>query len=121
MGIAAFVISIYWSYTKKQDAQEAQLKPSLSIIWDRFPKFVLGFVGVSLLFSFVVQPELISEVKGTFKNLQTLWFTLAFTSIGLETKFSELFHKGNKKPLYAFLIAQLFNVLVTLAIAYVLF
>ncbi|MBU6157537.1 MAG: putative sulfate exporter family transporter [Bacteroidetes bacterium] len=121
LGIAAFVISIYWSYTKKQDSPEAQLKPSLSVIWDRFPKFVLGFIGVSLLFSFVVQPEVISDVKGTFKNLQTLWFTLAFTSIGLETKFSELFYKGNKKPLYAFLLAQLFNVLVTLAIAYVLF
>lgn len=122
LGIAAFVISIYWSYTKHQeDANEVQLKPSLSIIWERFPKFVLGFIAVSLLFSFVINPQVIGEFKGTFKNLQTLWFTLAFTSIGLETKLSDLFHVGNKKPLYAFLIAQLFNVLITLAVAYILF
>jgi uncharacterized integral membrane protein (TIGR00698 family) len=120
LGIAAFAISIYWSYTKKE-ATDTQLKPSLSIIWERFPKFVLGFIGVSLLFSFVIQPDVVSQVKGSLKNLQTLWFTLAFTSIGLETRFSDLFQKGNQKPLYAFLLAQLFNVLVTLLIAYLLF
>jgi hypothetical protein len=46
---------------------------------------------------------------------------LAFTSIGLETKFSDLFNTSSQKPLYAFLIAQTFNVLVTLVIAYLLF
>ena len=69
----------------------------------------------------MISPDKIDEVKGGFKALQGLWFALAFTSIGLETKFSDLFSKEGKKPLYAFLIAQLFNVFVTLAVAYVLF
>jgi uncharacterized membrane protein YadS len=68
-----------------------------------------------------VSPEKIDSVKGSLKALQGLWFALAFTSIGLETKFADLFNKEGKKPLYAFLIAQLFNVFVTLAIAYFLF
>jgi len=55
------------------------------------------------------------------KAIQTLWFVLAFTSIGLETKFSDLFNQTNKKPLYAFLVAQGFNIIITLAIAYFLF
>jgi hypothetical protein len=46
---------------------------------------------------------------------------LAFTSIGLETDFRELFKGQGKKPLYAFLIAQLFNILVTLVVALLLF
>ena len=121
LGVAAFAISIYWSYTKHPGVAGEQVKPTLGVIWERFPKFVLGFIAASLLFSFFIQPTTIAEVKGSLKNLQGLWFTLAFTSIGLETKFSDLFKHENRKPLYAFLIAQTFNILITLIIAYFLF
>ena len=121
LGFAAFAISIYWTVTNNQSATAKEAKPTVAVIWERFPKFVLGFIAASLLFSFVISSETIDAVKGGFKSLQGLWFALAFTSIGLETKFSDLFSKEGKKPLYAFLIAQLFNVFVTLAVAYVLF
>jgi uncharacterized integral membrane protein (TIGR00698 family) len=121
LGVAAFAISIYWTYTNNPLAKDQETKPTLNVIWERFPKFVLGFIGASLLFSFVLSSETINEVKGSLKNLQGLWFALAFTSIGLETNFSDLFNKNSKKPLYAFLIAQGFNIVVTLVIAYFLF
>ena len=121
LGVAAFAISVYWTYTKNPLGGDQQAKPTLSIIWERFPKFVLGFVGASLLFSFIVSPQVTAEVKGSLKSLQGLWFALAFTSIGLETRFSELFNKDTKKPLYAFLIAQLFNIIITLIVAFLLF
>ncbi len=121
LGIAAFAISIYWTYTQHPAGQKEENKPTLKVIWERFPKFVLGFVGASLLFSFVLSADTISEVKGSMKNLQGLWFALAFTSIGLETNFKELFAQNSKKPFYAFMIAQFFNVIVTLIIAFILF
>ncbi|MEO6547146.1 MAG: putative sulfate exporter family transporter [Ferruginibacter sp.] len=121
LGIAAFAISIYWSYTKHPGVDGEQVKPTLGVIWERFPKFVLGFIAASLLFSFIIQPEVISGVKVSLKNLQGFWFTLAFTSIGLETKFSDLFKHENRRPLYAFLIAQTFNIIITLIISYLLF
>ena len=121
LGLAAFAISIYWTYTGKGSGDKNVEKPTLGLIWERFPKFVLGFVGASLLFSFFLHPDLVSQVKGSLKSIQTLWFVLAFTSIGLETRFSDLFNSSNKKPLYAFVIAQGFNILVTLVVAYVLF
>jgi uncharacterized integral membrane protein (TIGR00698 family) len=122
LGIAAFAISVYWTYTNKQPSAEVvSEKPTIGVIWDRFPKFVIGFIGASLLFSFFIKPETIVTVKEPLKQLQTLWFVLAFTSIGLETKFSDLFHQDNRKPLYGFLIAQLFNVVVTLIVARLLF
>ena len=121
LGIAAFAISIYWTYTKPVDDEVQREKPTLKVIWERFPKFVLGFVFVSLLFSFFVSPEKNEMVKGSLKSLQSLWFVLAFTSIGLETNFKELFIHSNKKPLYAFVIAQTFNIIVTLIIALLLF
>lgn len=121
LGIAAFAISVYWTYTNRPEGQDKAEKPTLKVIWERFPKFVIGFVGASLLFSFFLSSETIGEVKGSLKNLQGLWFALAFTSIGLETNFKDLFGKNSKRPLYAFLIAQGFNVIITLIIAFLLF
>ena len=121
LGLAAFAISVYWTYTKHPKAGEPEGKPTLKVIWDRFPKFVLGFMAASLVFSFVLSPEVTTSVKGSLKNLQGLWFALAFTSIGLETNFADLFNKQSKKPFYAFLIAQGFNVIITLVISLILF
>lgn len=121
LGLAAFFISLYWTYTNNTNATVLESKPTLRIIWERFPKFVLGFIGASLLFSFVISPQTTDEIKGDLKALQGLWFSLAFTSIGLETKFSDLINNEGKKPLYAFLLAQLFNIFFTLIVAYLLF
>jgi uncharacterized integral membrane protein (TIGR00698 family) len=121
LGIAAFAISVYWTYTKNKSSEVVESKPTLSIIWERFPKFVIGFVGASILFSFFVLPETRDELKDSLKNLQGIWFALAFTSIGLETNFKDLFNSNSKKPFYAFLLAQTFNVIITLIIAFILF
>lgn len=121
LGLAAFAISIYWTLTSNKENGVKQENPGLKVIWERFPKFVLGFVAASLLFSFFISSEGVAEVKGGLKSIQLLWFVLAFTSIGLETNFSELLGAGNRKPLYAFTIAQLFNILVTLIVAYFIF
>lgn len=121
LGLAAFAISIYWTYTKKDMSQNVENKPTLATIWERFPKFVLGFVAASLLFSFLLSADTIAAVKAPLKSMQSLWFVLAFTSIGLETNFRELFQLSNRKPFYAFLIAQLFNIFITLIIAFLLF
>jgi uncharacterized integral membrane protein (TIGR00698 family) len=119
LGLAAFFISVYWSYAGSAGLPAE--KPSLRILWDRFPKFVLGFVGASLLFSFALEASLVDEVKGGLKNMQGFFFAFAFTCIGLETDFRELFQGQGRAPLYAFLLAQLFNVLVTLILAALLF
>lgn len=120
LGIAALAISIYWTYRGTPTASQVE-KPGLGVIWERFPKFVIGFIAASLLFSFALQPDTVAQVKGGIKSIQGLWFALAFTSIGLETNFKELFGNNNAKPFLAFLTAQLFNVLVTLAVALWLF
>jgi len=121
LGLAAFAISVYWTYSRNTKESNHTSRPSLLVIWQRFPKFVIGFIGVSLLFSFFISTSKIGEMKEELKNLQSLWFALAFTTIGLETNFSDLFKSSNRKPLYAFLIAQVFNILLTLLIAFLLF
>src|SRR5690606_21847389 len=56
LGVAAFAISIFWAYRNKRG--EKRERVSLSILWERFPKFVLGFMLVSLFYSFILSPEL---------------------------------------------------------------
>lgn len=119
LGVAAFAISIYWSYTKKDGVQEE--KPTLKVIWQRFPKFVLGFVAASLAFSFLVEPSVVAESAPILKNIQGMWFALAFTSIGLETDFRSLVTSENRRSTVAFVGAQAFNVVFTLLIAWLLF
>jgi uncharacterized integral membrane protein (TIGR00698 family) len=121
LGIAAFAISVYWTYTQNKSSNVVVAKPTLGVIWERFPKFVIGFIAASLVFSFLIPTETRDLVKDSLKNLQGIWFALAFTSIGLETNFKDLFSNNSKKPLYAFLIAQLFNIIITLLIAFLLF
>jgi uncharacterized membrane protein YadS len=118
LGIAAFLISIFWSYRKNGSQSE---KPTAKLIWDRFPKFVLGFVVASLLFSFLLPPVTVKAAGDTLKGYQGIWFSIAFVCIGLETRFREIFNKGNRKVLWAFLTAQLFNILVTLLVASLFF
>jgi uncharacterized membrane protein YadS len=117
LGLAAFAISVYWAYTKN----EKQERPSVKTIWDRFPKFVLGFIAASVFFSFILSPHTVAGVKSNLKEVQTFWFAIAFVSIGLETKFIDIFKLDNGRPAFAFLIAQLFNIFFTLVIAWLVF
>lgn len=117
LGIAAFLISVYWMYRKK-DQQE---RPSVKLLWDRFPKFVVGFVLASMIFSWLIPAEIISVTKSSLKGLQTFWFAIAFTCIGLETRFNDIFSIDNGKPAFAFLLAQLFNIGFTLLISWLVF
>src|SRR6187200_84304 len=74
LGIAALGISVFWTYTRKETKEGQIQKPTMNVIWERFPKFILGFMGASILFSFFLSPEKISSVKDGLKNIQTLWF-----------------------------------------------
>ena len=117
LGLAAFAISIYWSY--RQTAVKE--KPTAAVIWQRFPKFVIGFVAASLVFSFLLPPTWVSEAKPSLKNMQTFWFSLAFVCIGLETRFASLVSSQHGRPAWVFVLAQLFNIAFTLLVAALLF
>lgn len=119
IGVAAFILSVLW--TMRTASAAGQAKPSAMEIWHRFPKFVLGFVVASLLFSFVVDAKTVESTKGALAGLRTWWFALAFTSIGLDTRFGDLTRMEGGRPAAAFLLGQLFNVFWTLLLAWLIF
>jgi uncharacterized membrane protein YadS len=121
IGLAAFFIAWWWVAKKKARQAEAEAKPSLQTVWSRFPKFVIGFIVVSLIFSFVIPDATTKQVSGILNSLRGIWFALAFVSIGIEAKFTDLFKVQGGRPALAFVTAQIFNLIWTLLIAYLLF
>jgi uncharacterized membrane protein YadS len=117
IGVAAFVLSVWWTLRKREDTE----RPSARVIWERFPKFVLGFLVASVVFSFFLSEATVTETKGVLTSMRTLWFALAFTSIGLETRFRDLVTAEGGRPALAFILAQAFNVVWTLLLAWLLF
>jgi uncharacterized integral membrane protein (TIGR00698 family) len=49
LGFAAFFITTWWILRNKDSAKTGDEKPSLGLVWERFPKFVLGFIAASLV------------------------------------------------------------------------
>lgn len=121
IGVAAFLIAGWWMLRKGATEEAPAERPGLRIVWERFPKFVLGFIAASLLFSFVVPVDTVKQVGGLLNSLRTLWFALAFVAIGLEARFAELFSVQGGRPAVVFVGAQAFNLVWTLLWSYLLF
>ena len=125
IGVVAFFIALYLS-TKGEGG--GKQRPSLKIVWDKFPKFILAFVVASLVFSLLKEADLFTlNAKGKLmetsfaKTLSTLFFSLAFVCIGMDTRLKDIISKENRNVLYAFLTAQTFNICLTLLVAWLLF
>lgn len=131
IGVVAFFIALYLS--TKGEGGKTQ-RPSLGIVWEKFPKFILGFVVASLVFSLcqsydVFEPYKVTEATGAIKlyetdlakTFSTFFFSLAFVCIGLDTRLKDIISKENRNVLYAFLSAQGLNIIVTLIVAFLLF
>jgi len=101
-------------------------KPSLIEIWNRFPKFILGFIMASVIFSFLLIPmvgeESVSSILKQTKTFRGWFFCLAFVSIGLESNFVELSKQlSGGKPIILYLVGQSFNIILTLLMAWIAF
>jgi uncharacterized membrane protein YadS len=128
IGVTAFCVALYW--VAKVDRTPGK-KVSLWEIWYRFPKFVIGFIIASIVFSFIdesVGKDMSSVVidhgvlRGFTRIAREWFFALAFTSIGLETNFREFgpYFKGGK-PITLYVFGQSFQLMFTMLVGYIMF
>ncbi|MGD8306537.1 MAG: putative sulfate exporter family transporter, partial [Ignavibacteria bacterium] len=128
IGVIAFFVAIYW--VAKVDRKEGQ-KVSAIEIWHRFPKFIIGFIAASILFSVIYQiigsdmSYVVIDngvIRGLSKTFRGWFFCLAFVSIGLATDFRQLkSHFKGGKPFILYVFGQTFNLILTLLMAYIMF
>jgi len=72
-------------------------------------------------FRFLLHIDTGGATKSTLGELRTWWFALALYRFGLETRFTDLVKMEGGRPALAFIVAQAFNVVWTLGLAYLLF
>jgi uncharacterized integral membrane protein (TIGR00698 family) len=128
IGIIAFGVAVYFA-TKVEKKEGAEI--GAGEIWKRFPKFILGFLGASVLFSIIYVSigannayTMIDQgvIAGFTKNIRGWLFCLAFVSIGLSINFKALKkHFTGGKPFILYLCGQAFNLTLTLIMAYIMF
>jgi uncharacterized membrane protein YadS len=125
IGAIAFGVAVYWVTCVERTAGGE--RPSAMEIWRRFPKFVLGFLAASMVFSAIAGSgaegeALVRAATAHSKTIRGWCFCLAFASIGLETNFRELrqFMVGGK-PLVLYVCGQALNLALTLAMAWLMF
>ena len=132
IGVIAFCVALY--FTTRVEAAETGQKVGAMEIWYRFPKFVLGFIAASIIFSLLytslnAQASGLGSAmidQGVIKGMGDLYrgwfFCLSFVSIGLATNFRELKeHFVGGKPLILYVCGQSFNLCLTLVVAYIMF
>src|SRR5690606_34588760 len=96
IGVWAFVLAVVWA--AKIEPRSAD-RPRAVEIWERFPKFVIGYVLTFLLMLVLVRasPELAAEAKRATAEsnvYRQLFFVLTVLSIGMVTDFRKLWQEG---------------------------
>jgi uncharacterized integral membrane protein (TIGR00698 family) len=133
IGAVGFFVALFWITSVERDPDAP--RPGLMQIWVRFPKFIVGFVAASFLFSFVLAPIFAALFEGNGLNLvessviktvtnplRGWFFCLAFVSIGLESNFAEMAKQlEGGKTLLLYIVGQSFNLILTLAMAWLAF
>ncbi len=128
IGVTAFCVALWWC--TKVDAQAGGQGVGAIDMWHRFPKSVIGFLAVSIIFSLISSGlgadfgKMLVD-NGTNKvsvPLRGWFFGLAFVAIGLTTNFRELgkYFKGGK-PIILYVCGQSLNLCLTLLMAWIMF
>jgi len=105
IGVWAFILAYIW--TNYVNPTAAKDKPRLSEIWERFPKFILGF-----LLTFVIAFALalsggqnIAPAIGEANVVRVIFFILTFFSIGALSNFSKLWRRGFARLVAVYVVA----------------
>ena len=107
IGVWAFVLAYVWTkHIDKRDGDQARLRE----IWERFPKFVIGYVVtfvLILLLALSGTPELLGKLKaamGEANAFRGIFFVLTFFTIGVMTNFRKLWEEGIGKLAAVYLL-----------------
>ena len=126
IGIWAFVLGYIWTnhINVTRDADKTKARE----IWERFPKFIIGFVitffaGLYLALGTSADvAKLVPAAIGEANTFRVIFFILTFFSIGVLSNFKALWQEGFGKLVAVYLVSIFgFVIWVGLAISYIFF
>ena len=107
IGIWAFVLGYIWTNHINVTSDKAKIAE----IWQRFPKFILGFVVtfvVGLYLALGTPADIASKVPaaiGEANTFRVIFFILTFFSIGVLSNFKKLWQEGIGKLAAVYVIS----------------
>jgi uncharacterized integral membrane protein (TIGR00698 family) len=110
IGFVVLAYAVYWA--SKGQAQE--VKNKAAFLWEKFPKFVLGFLLISLLATYHFFNK---DQVGALANLSRWAFLLTFAGVGLRTNFSDM-RKQGLRPFAVGAIGEVVIAAFTLGLVY---
>jgi uncharacterized integral membrane protein (TIGR00698 family) len=108
IGFVVLGYAIYWA----SQGQAKNVANKAAFLWQKFPKFVLGFLLVSVLSTYAFFNR---EQIGALANLSRWAFLLTFAGVGLRTNFREM-RKQGLKPFAVGAIGEVAIAVFTLAL-----
>jgi uncharacterized integral membrane protein (TIGR00698 family) len=108
IGFVVLGYAIYWASKGKAE----KVTNKVAFLWSKFPKFVLGFLVISLLASigFFTKPQITA-----LGNLSRWAFLLTFAGVGLRTNLRDLSKQGTR-PFLVGAIGEVVIALLTLGL-----
>jgi len=121
IGVVAIALTAYFAL-KVERRSAADARPTIGQFWERFPKFVLGFIAASIIGTQYLQwaGSGGKATIATVNDLRTWFLIFAFVAIGLEFSLKGLREAG-WRPIVLFASATVVNIVVALGLALVLF
>ena len=89
IGFVVLAYAIYWA----SQGQAQRIGNKAQFLWQKFPKFVLGFLLVSILATYAIFDK--GQITA-LANLSRWAFLLTFAGVGLRTNFREMRKQGLK-------------------------
>src|SRR5499425_995077 len=108
IGFVVLAYALYWA--SRGQAQTVSNKAAF--LWQKFPKFVLGFLLVSLLATIGFFTK---DQNASLANLSRWAFLLTFAGVGLRTNFREM-HKQGLRPFAVGFIGEIAIAIFTLGL-----
>lgn len=111
IGFVVLGYAVYWS----SKGQAHKVDNKALFLWQKFPKFILGFMAISVLATagFFTKPQLVS-----LGNLSKWAFLPAFAGVGLRTKLSDLVGQG-WRPILVGVLGEIAIAVITLGLVHV--
>ena len=110
IGFVVLGYAVYWA----SRGQATHVEHKGRFLWQKFPKFILGFVAISVLATagFFTKSQLTS-----LSNLSKWAFLPAFAGVGLRTRLRDLVNQG-WRPILVGVLGEIFIALVTLGLVF---
>jgi uncharacterized integral membrane protein (TIGR00698 family) len=91
IGFVVLGFALYWASRGEADEIAPGLRAKTAFVWEKFPKFVLGFLAVSAI---ATAGWLTKGQSANLANVSKWAFLMTFAGVGLNTNFRELARTG---------------------------